>query len=628
MTKPPTYSRYTLAARGVADVALSPDDSLIYTTDHSGAVKVYDAASHALLETWHVGRDLGAVSASPDGSFLLVTEQQSAGRSVLYRVDTATGATETIKIDGDHFDDVQVVDNHTAIVTGGADGFAMLDLDTLTFARNPQMPGPNAGTELLTVHDGDYTLIVQTGINPAPLFLYDERLGQIVAGSHPGAGDGVTDANFGSLSLSEAGGQAAAILNRDLLTVFDLNLNFQQTVMLPSTVDGFTYDESGDYAFVFFRELGVISKYETAGWTRLEDFTVGTANSSSELGYGDKLLVDASDSILTIVNAGGLGSFQVVDLTARNQVFAGTTGADTLSGGDGNDTYTVNNAQDAVVETANHGHDTVNASVAYALANNVEDLVLLGKTVAGTGNKDDNLITGNGAANVLSGAAGDDILDGGFGDDHLSGQAGSDTLDGGAGGADTLDGADGVDTVTYASALRAVNVTLASSVAQDTRGAGSDTLLNIEVLQGSSFADILHGSSRAEALDGGAGDDLLVGGYGADTLSGGTGADIFKFTKITDSPAGGADLIFDLHPQDTIDLSTVDADITRAGNQAFVLVSSFTHHAGEMMLYYDSGQNRDEALVTTLFMDVDGDGREDSVIDLRGEQTQFSNFVL
>jgi Ca2+-binding RTX toxin-like protein len=70
----------------------------------------------------------------------------------------------------------------------------------------------------------------------------------------------------------------------------------------------------------------------------------------------------------------------------------------------------------------------------------------------------------------------------------LTGDAGNNTLDGG-GGDDTLDGGAGTDTASYAHAASGVTVSLAVAGAQNTGGAGNDTLTALENLSGSSFND-------------------------------------------------------------------------------------------------------------------------------------------
>jgi len=105
----------------------------------------------------------------------------------------------------------------------------------------------------------------------------------------------------------------------------------------------------------------------------------------------------------------------------------GGAGADTMIGGLGDDIYFVDNAGDVVRELANEGIDTVNSSVTYSLAANVENLSLTGTgAINGTGNDLSNIILGNAGANVLSGGAGNDYLTGAGGADSLTGGAGAD----------------------------------------------------------------------------------------------------------------------------------------------------------------------------------------------------------
>src|SRR6185437_9170214 len=105
----------------------------------------------------------------------------------------------------------------------------------------------------------------------------------------------------------------------------------------------------------------------------------------------------------------------------------------------------------------------------------------------------------------------------------------------------------GIDTLTYAHATAGVNVSLAVTTAQNTGGAGTDTVIQIENLTGSAFADTLTGSTAANVLTGGAGDDSLVGGSGADTMVGGQGDDTYSVDNssdlIVENPGEGTDLV-------------------------------------------------------------------------------------
>jgi Ca2+-binding RTX toxin-like protein len=121
-----------------------------------------------------------------------------------------------------------------------------------------------------------------------------------------------------------------------------------------------------------------------------------------------------------------------------------------LVGGAGDDQYRVDQGNDAVVELAGGGTDTVFSAVSFSLAADVENLALTGvAAVNGNGNGLGNVLTGNGAANALWGQGGDDTLQGG---------AGADTLDGGA----------GRDSFRYGSAAEGGDTIRAFSAADDT----------------------------------------------------------------------------------------------------------------------------------------------------------------
>ncbi|WP_053178476.1 Ig-like domain-containing protein, partial [Pseudomonas kilonensis] len=181
-----------------------------------------------------------------------------------------------------------------------------------------------------------------------------------------------------------------------------------------------------------------------------------------------------------------------------------------------------------------------------------------GHTLTGT-TGDDVLIAGNGD-NTLNAGDGNDILSAGSGNNTLHGGAGDDLLYSGAGN-DLLDGGTGNDTASYAHATAGVTVNLGLLAAQNTLGAGTDTLAGIENLMGSSFNDTLTGDGASnringglghDSLNGGGGDDLLIGGLGNNTLTGGSGADTFQWQ----AGNSGHDVITDFAPGvDKLDLS-------------------------------------------------------------------------
>ena len=117
-----------------------------------------------------------------------------------------------------------------------------------------------------------------------------------------------------------------------------------------------------------------------------------------------------------------------------NLILNGKGGADSMTGGAGNDTFYVDNSGDKVVELARGGTDTVHSTISYTLGANVENGVLDGSAAINlTGNSVANLLTGNGGDNFLYGMGGNDTLKGGAGNDTLRGGLGADTLTGGLG---------------------------------------------------------------------------------------------------------------------------------------------------------------------------------------------------
>jgi Ca2+-binding RTX toxin-like protein len=115
-----------------------------------------------------------------------------------------------------------------------------------------------------------------------------------------------------------------------------------------------------------------------------------------------------------------------------------------------------------------------------------------------TGSSQGDQLTGNGGANRLDGGAGNDTVNGGAGSDRLIGGAGT-------------------DTASYAGTTNRVVVSLSRTTAQNTSGAGSDTISQVENLVGTAKGDQLTGSASANRLDGGAGSDRCDGKAGRDT---------------------------------------------------------------------------------------------------------------
>jgi Ca2+-binding RTX toxin-like protein len=248
-----------------------------------------------------------------------------------------------------------------------------------------------------------------------------------------------------------------------------------------------------------------------------------------------------------------------------NDRLDGGTGADAMHGGADNDSYTVDDVGDTVIEESALGLDAggvdlVSASVSFTLGAFVENLTLTGLAGSeGTGNALANRITGNEGGNVLRGEGGNDTLSGKGGADTLFGGEGNDRLDGGI-GADAMYGGSGDDnyvvdnagdlvgeevepgvdsggldsvtaSVSFALGAFVENLTLGGADAIDGTGNGLANRIT-----GNSAANDLFGGDGNDPLSGGAGDDWLYGEAGLDALTGGEGADRF----VLDGPTGAS----------------------------------------------------------------------------------------
>lgn len=244
-----------------------------------------------------------------------------------------------------------------------------------------------------------------------------------------------------------------------------------------------------------------------------EDFTVTLSSPSAGASLG---------------TASAIGTIRNDDPSNGNDSLTGTPGADDIDGLAGNDSLFGFGGNDRLAGGA--GDDTVDggagldiASYAGAASGVVVSLATgAAQDTGGAGI--DTLI----AIEKLEGSSHDDTLTGNALNNMLFGELGNDVLNG-DGGNDRLDGGLGIDTASYAGSASGVWVSLTVSGAQDTLAAGSDTLLDIENLKGSSFDDTLRGDDADNVLAGRSGDDLLNGGAGDDLLDGSLGADTASY---------------------------------------------------------------------------------------------------
>jgi Ca2+-binding RTX toxin-like protein len=261
--------------------------------------------------------------------------------------------------------------------------------------------------------------------------------------------------------------------------------------------------------------------------------TIAASGPDAIIDYG--VGTTARDWLNTAIYSYGLLSNGAVRFGVNgNDKLDGNAGADTLIGGFGNDLYVVDNLSDLVQEAANAGHDTVNASVTHTLANDIEDLQLVGTlAIDGYGNSGANTLRGNAAANRLDGGAGADVLVGGAGNDiYIVDNVGDFVSESTNGGTDTVQ-----SSVTYTLIAEVENLLLTGTTAINGTGNAS-----ANVITGNSAVNTLSGAAGNDTLDGAEGADILIGGTGSDTYLMGRGYE-FDTVQENDATAGNTDVM-------------------------------------------------------------------------------------
>jgi Ca2+-binding RTX toxin-like protein len=443
----------------------------------------------------------------------------NAGNNVI----TVTGGADPVN--GGLGTDRLVVDYHlaTGAVTGDstsnftdAGGLGSVTITAGTFENFTVLTG--SGADTLTVGNGNNIVHAGSGANTvtagngANVILGGSNADTITAGNggnfiDGGDGTNIITSGAGNDTILTGTGPDTIVAGagNDMITIH----GGADTVHAGAGSDLLTVNYAASVTAVTMSPpAGSLAGYSgtiadssgnTATFDGVETFhiTSGSGNDIITTGGGNDWLIGGAGND-TFATAGG------------NDVLIGGTGNNHLDGGAGNDTASYVNATAGVT-----------VSLAISAAQNTigagTDTLINIENLAGTAFND--TLTGDAGANTLSGLDGNDRLNGGAGNDSLAGGAGNDTLIGGAGN----------DTVSYVNATAGVAVSLAIATAQNTIGAGTDTLNSLENLIGSAFNDTLTGDAGANTLAGLAGNDRLIGGAGNDTLFGGAGADSFAF---------------------------------------------------------------------------------------------------
>jgi Ca2+-binding RTX toxin-like protein len=253
-----------------------------------------------------------------------------------------------------------------------------------------------------------------------------------------------------------------------------------------------------------------------------------------------------------------------------NDTLDGGTGNDIMVGDDGNDNYYVHDVGDVVSETnaaTAGGIDTVysylthTATQTYTLGANVE----YGRIVATTASN----MTGNSLSNFIYAGKGNNVINGGT----------------------------GTDSVSFYEGNNGTGVTASLVTGTTTGGSGTDTLISIERLYGTNYADKLTGDTGANYLRGYAGNDSLDGGTGNDSMLGDDGNDIYYVRDVGDvvsetnaTTAGGIDTVYSYLTHTATQTYTLGANVEN-GRIVATTASNMTGNNLSNFLYAGKGNN-------------------------------------
>jgi len=424
-----------------------------------------------------------------------------------------------------------VTANLTTGQATGADGTdTLIAIENLTGSDfNDSLTG-DGGANVLQGGLGDDWLVGQAGNDTIDggagldWAVYSNASGGVTVNLGAGTASGA-DGTDTLIGIEHVRGSAFA----DVLIGSAIDTNFLRGGLGDDTIDG----GGGGFDYADYRD---------AAGSVTVNLAAGTATGA-----------DGTDTLVNIESVRGGAFNDALTGDAGDNAFRGMGGDDTINGGAGSDWVGYYEAVSGV---------TVNLTTGTATGGDGNDTLISIENVSGS-NFNDTLI-GDAGTNFLRGYLGNDAIDGGAGIDYAdyrfavgavtvnlgtnssSGAEGSDTfvnIEGirgtayddsltgdaannvlrGMEGQDTLNGGAGIDTAEYVQASGAVMANLATG--QATGADGTDTLVSIENLTGSDFADVLIGNAGANVLQGGLGDDWLEGRAGNDTIDGGAGLD-------------------------------------------------------------------------------------------------------
>ena len=561
----------------------------------------------------------GSVALAADGSFTYTPAANFNGAdSFSYTALDGWGgsANGTVDITVAPVNDPPVAKDDSFAVSGGAvltgnvladnGSGADSDVDGDPLSVTAATLSTAGGGSVSLLANGSFTYTPASGFTGADIFAYTLLDGQggsatgavniavgASANNPPVAQDDSFTAAWGTAFtgnvLTDNGHGADTDADNDTLQVVESSVTTAQGFVVGLAADGhfsftppvdFVGSDSFSYT-VSDGHGGTDTASVTLNVTAPAGAIVGTSGADNLTGTSANNIIFGLDGDDVITASGGNDT---VYGGAGNDTLDGGNNADMLSGGSGNDTYVVNGTGDVVVENLNGGTDTVQSSISYTLAANVENLILTGAgNLRGTGNDLDNHITGN---------SGNNSLDGGLGADSMAGGLGNDTY--------VLDQAG--DTVTEAANAGIDTVKVGFSY---TLG---DNLENLTLTGAGDFSAT--GNDANNTILGNSGNNIIDGGVGADIMKGGLGNDTYYVDNVGDviSDSGGTDTV----------ITSVSYTLSNNGVENLILAADGDINGGGNNLANTLTGNNHNNILT-------GSGGIDTIYGMDGNDTLNGN---
>jgi len=538
-----TIASFTQGAHGT--LALNQENKLVYTptANYNGTdsftYTISDGSGGLITQTLDL--QINQVNDAPTASLTSATlnEDSSVILDVLANASDIDGDTLTI----------------TSFTQGGNGSISLNSENKLIYVPNTHFSGND--TFNYTISDGNganVTKTVDLNITPLPVNITGGSANDILIGNYK---DNIVDGGIGADTMAGCTGNDTYYVDNtgDIVTenmnegtdvvnssiTYTLGNNLENLILTGNTningtgnsLNNYILGNSGNNILnggtgtdTMIGSTGNDTYYvDNTGDIVTENTNEGTDVVNSSIAYTlgnnlENLILTGNTNINGTGNSlnnyilGNSGN-NIISAGAGNDIIDGGTGLDTMLGGTGNDTYYVDNTGDVVTENVGEGTDTVNTSINnYTLANNVENLSILGSTGI--------QVNGNTLANIITGNSGNDSFWGGM--------SGSDTYIGGLG-----------NDVYYAKYNPTDN-----DVIIENPGEGIDTVYswdtctlgnNLENLvlygplvcngTGNTLNNVITGNDQNNTINGMAGNDTLNGGTGADTMVGGIGNDTY-----------------------------------------------------------------------------------------------------